>query len=468
MRQTIRARIALFSFVVFVCLVVLVGALVFRGLDRALTRLADEELRAELEGLVGEVAEVRLSALLVRGEDPDEDWSDLVFEIRDQLDARAAQQGNALVYELERGGSQLTAQSPALEGSRLPRTGVVTLRDGLSFREEVDPRPGAGSRRLRVAELPLGPYRLQAARRFEPFVRIREAVRAEILLVLVAASLVAGAGSYWIAAGALSPVRRLAEEAERLQTLSEGTLPRSGRRDEVDELVAVLNRLLERVRAEVQRTRQFTADAAHEIRTPLSSVRGHLELLLAEVGPDAQHTISGVLEEVERLTRLVNQLLLLEKLESGPDVARREPLDLARLVRELVDHVGVVADEQGLELSCEGADVVVAGDAERLRQVFLNLLDNAFKHTPRGGRVRVRMLREGAVARVEVLDTGPGIPAEQRERIFDRFSSDRSRPEAGTGLGLPIARAIARAHGGELRAGESAQGARLILELPAA
>jgi signal transduction histidine kinase len=145
----------------------------------------------------------------------------------------------------------------------------------------------------------------------------------------------------------------------------------------------------------------------------------------------------------------------------------RRELDLGRLAADLADHLGVVADERGIELRCEVGAAPVRGDPEKLRQVFLNLLDNAFKHTPAGGHVSVRVERLGTRVRAVVEDSGSGIPAQQLESVFERFSSDRSRRTAGTGLGLPIARAIARAHGGSLRAASPA-GAAFTLELPAA
>jgi two-component system OmpR family sensor kinase len=320
---------------------------------------------------------------------------------------------------------------------------------------------------VRVAELALGPYRLELARSLEPFDALRASVRTQLLGILVAVCLAAAAGAYAIAAWGLAPVRRLTDEARRLGALAEGTLPRTRRGDEIDALAEVLNALLSRVRGEVLRTRQFTADAAHEIRTPLAAVRGHLELLLGEVDAPAQATLSGVLEEVERLGRIVSQLLLLEKLEASPEVASRARLDLGELARDLVDHLRVLASERGIELSCEWTPTPVLGDAEQLRRLFLNLIDNAFRHTPAGGRVEVRVGRQGATARAVVRDTGPGIAADRLERVFDRFASDRSRADAGSGLGLPIARAIARAHDGELRAA-SPGGAELTLELPAA
>jgi signal transduction histidine kinase len=467
MIRTIRARIALWTVAVFGPLALLAAALVLAGLDRALARLADEDLREELEELASEAADASLARLLERGGRASGEWNDLVFELRDGLEERRSESGARLLYEIRRGGTQVVAASPELSGAQLGRRGAVQQRGGISFREEADPRPGAAGARLRVAEIGLGPYQLALARSFQPFARIQEAARVQLLSALLAVAGLGAWGAYLIARRALSPVRRLSEEARRLHGLPEGTLPRTGRRDEIDDLAAVLNELLGRVRREVLRTRQFTADAAHEIRTPLAAIRGHLELLLPEASPPAQQALAGVLEEVERLGRIVNQLLLLEKLETGPQAAPRRRIDLAALVADLGGHLRILAAEQGIELGWHGGPAPVEGDPEQLRQVFLNLLDNAFRHTPRGGAVSVELARAGERVRAVVRDTGPGIAPDRLERIFERFASDRSQRGAGSGLGLPIARAIARAHGGELTAA-SRGGAEFTLELPAA
>ncbi len=464
--RSIRAHITAWAFAVFAGLVVLQGALVLGALERGLLRLADADLRGELERLAGDAGDTSLAELLTRSPRADEAWRDLVFELRDalELEARRSAAGRNLLYEIRHQSGPLVAASPALGDAGLAPTQRPTRRAGVYFGDAADLRDAAVP--LRVAEVALGPYRLRLARSVAPLLRIESAVRRELAAILVGVCGVGVAGAFWIATRALTPVRRLATEAEHLSTLAEGSLPRTGRGDEVDALARILNDLLDRVRADVRRTRRFSADAAHEIRTPLAAIRGHLELLLDRVDADARRTLENVLEEVDRLSRLVRRLLLLEKLEGGEPAVGRA-VDLGRLASDLLQHLGVLAEERGIELRCQTAPAVVQGDPERLRQVFLNLLDNAFAHTPRGGRVTLRVLRESDRVRAVVEDTGPGIPRERLERVFDRFSSDRSRPGAGTGLGLPIARAIARAHGGELHA-TSADGAIFTLDLPAA
>jgi signal transduction histidine kinase len=464
---SIRGRITLWAFVTFALLIALAGALVLGGLERALLRLADGDLQDELEALCAETADESLAGLLQRTRPPEGGWGDLVFEMRDALDAgRAHAKGEReILYEIHRDGDHLVARSPSLPASGLARAGSGVRRGALEFRSEADPRtPGS---RVRVAALYLGPYRLALARSTGPLLRIHDAVRSEVLAMLFCVGAAGVLGAYLIATRALAPVRRLADEADRLRTLSEGSLPRGRRGDEIDDLARVLNALLERVRADVARTRQFTADAAHEIRTPLAAIRGHLELLSERVGAAARGDLADVLEEVDRLARLVNRLLLLEKLEGSPDAVRRERLDLGELVRELAQHLGVIAQEQGIRLSCTASPAPVLGDPEQLRQVFLNLIGNALEHTPAGGSVQVCVALEDGTARATVRDSGPGIAPDRLEWVFDRFASDRSRAAAGTGLGLPIARAIARAHGGELRAA-SPGGAEFTLEIPVA
>jgi len=465
MRLTIRARIALFSFSVFMALLVLESALVLGGLDRALFEVADQYLLDRLEDMSSEVMDAGLQELLEIADDPRTNLSDLIFEIRDYLEEESATatNGNRLVFAIYRGGDHIIGSSEGLEAP-LSRHGTVIQRHGVSFRDETDPRTTSGIS-LRIAEIRLGNYRVELARSLRTTHAIYLATRTRLLAILTSVSLIAAIGSYLVAARALSPLRQLSEEAKRLRTAAEGTLPQTGRRDEIDDLASTQNALLERVRADVIRIRQFTADAAHEIRTPLAAIRGHLELLLPRVDDTAEKTIEGVLEEVERLARLVNQLLLLESLEENPDAKDFQELDLAVLVEDLLDHLRVLAEDQGLTLSSKLASAKVRGDPEKLRQVFINLIDNALKHTPRGGSIDIRIVEAESGVKATIRDSGPGIPQDKFEQIFERFASDRSLNTAGTGLGLPIARAIARAHAGELDVA-SPGGAEFTLTLP--
>jgi signal transduction histidine kinase len=284
---------------------------------------------------------------------------------------------------------------------------------------------------------------------------------------LVAVTGLGAAGAWWVAGRALDPVRRITARANELGASLDGDLPRTGSGDELDRLAEVLNRLLARIRAEVQRMHRMTADAAHALRTPLTAIRGSLEVMQRSAEPAVAVALGPTLEAIDELGQLTNRLLLLERLESrAAPLERMEHVSLDRLVSNLVDTLRVAAVDRGIALTCAAEPASVHGDIHQLRNALANLIDNALRHTPAGGRVDVRVGSADGRARVSVCDTGPGMHEDELERVFERFYS---APGAGTGtgLGLPIARAIARAHGGELTAA-SPGGARFDLELPLA
>ncbi|HXX46993.1 MAG TPA: ATP-binding protein, partial [Myxococcota bacterium] len=292
-------------------------------------------------------------------------------------------------------------------------------------------------------------------------------LRKNLATSLVLIALLGGGAAYLVAARALVPVARIAAQARALGALPDGTLPRTGSGDEIDRLAAVLNDLLTRVRGEVLRVRRLTADAAHALRTPLTAMRGHLELI-ASTERGASEPLGTAIEQVDELTRFVNRLLLLEKLESGQaESLAREKFDLLAKTRPLVEHLQVVAEERGVSLECRGETVEVEADPSQIHQAILNLLDNALRHTPRGGKVAVDVREQDGAAELAVSDSGRGLAADQLERVFERFYSTRAGDGAGTGLGLPIARAIARSFGGDVSA-TSPGGARFVLRLPLA
>lgn len=249
----------------------------------------------------------------------------------------------------------------------------------------------------------------------------------------------------------LLPLQRLATAAgartpEALEPFAEGGVPA-----EVLPLVRALNELLGRLRGALAAQRAFVADAAHELRTPLAALK--LQLQLAERAPDgaAREAALGELSRgLEREAHLVQQLLTLARLDPGgaPGAASR-PVALAELVRQAVaDHV-LLAEAKGIDLGAarveEGA--LVAGDPAALRTLLANLVDNALRYTPRGGRVDLSARIDGGAASLEVADTGPGIPLADRERVFGRFVRLPGAGEGGSGLGLSIVRAIAERHG---------------------
>jgi signal transduction histidine kinase len=231
---------------------------------------------------------------------------------------------------------------------------------------------------------------------------------------------------------------------------------------------------LDAARAETQsaldRQRRFVADASHELRTPLTSILANLELLEGELSGEDAEIASSALRSSRRMRRLVADLLLLARADAGR-VARREPLDIAWVVREAAGEAAPIADGHGLTVDVQpGERLVVEGSADELHRLVLNLVQNALVHTPPGTAVDVRARRDGDYVAIEVSDEGPGVPPEMRDRIFDRFvraEGDRNGSGSGSGLGLAIVRAVAESHGGGVIIGESeAGGAKFTVRLP--
>jgi signal transduction histidine kinase len=220
--------------------------------------------------------------------------------------------------------------------------------------------------------------------------------------------------------------------------------------------------------------RDLVANVSHELKTPTSALRAHLENLLDGVERADAHTLQTMLAQTERLTRLVDQLLELSRLESGDVPMVREQLALRPLVERVLTEIEVVSSRRDVEVSDRvPADLpAVYADAERVHQVLFNLLDNAVRFTPSGGRITITASRRNGAVDVAVADTGPGIAAEHLPRLFERFyrvDRARSRDEGGTGIGLAIARSVVEAHGGRIWAeSEPGKGSTVTFELPVA
>jgi len=215
--------------------------------------------------------------------------------------------------------------------------------------------------------------------------------------------------------------------------------------------------------------RSFLADVSHELRTPITIIRGQVEAITDGIYPaDAEH-LRPIMAQTALLERLVEDLRTVSLAESGALQLRREPVDLVALAREVTEGFMPRADAAGLRLRFEaaGGQPAIAVDPALIRRVLANLVTNALRHTPAGGEVIVMIAADGGMQRLTITDTGPGIPAELRPRIFERFV--RGPGSDGSGLGLAIARDLVAAHGGSIRAEDApGGGARLVVELPAA
>ena len=286
-----------------------------------------------------------------------------------------------------------------------------------------------------------------------------------LLLGIPCAAGLALVGGYLLAGRVLVPVGAMADTARKITAESLGErLPVENPEDEFGRLARVFNDTLSRLHDSFERLRRFTADASHELRTPLTAIRSVGEVALQGPRDPAAYrdVIGSMLEEVDRLTRLVESLLTLTRAESGRIQPTREVVDLGELAASVADHLRVLAEEKDQHLAVEIRSRVRAeGDSAILRQGLINLLDNAIKYTPAQGSIEVRVgeISAGEVA-VEVKDTGPGIAAADRDRIFERFyrvDAARSRESGGLGLGLAIARWAVEANGGRIEV-ESEEG----------
>jgi heavy metal sensor kinase len=295
-----------------------------------------------------------------------------------------------------------------------------------------------------------------------------------LILSLPVAVAAAGIGGYSLARRALRPVDQIAERAHTITAdrLAE-RLPVGNPHDELGRLAAVINEMLARLQSSFEQMRRFTADVSHELRTPLTAIRSVGEVALRDRRDEASYrtTIGSMLEEVDRLSVLVDRLLTLSRAEAGLMKSSVEVIDLYALADEVVTHLGVLAEEkhQSLTIDRTGAGRGV-GDRLVLRQALINLVDNAIKYTPQGGRIRIRISDAAGGPALDVIDSGPGVAPETATRIFDRFDrgQESERGEDGSGLGLAIAKWAVEVSGGRLSL-ESAEahGSTFRIALPA-
>src|SRR5262245_50463361 len=335
-------------------------------------------------------------------------------------------------------------------------------------------------RRARVVTLPLvdGGRVAQLVQVGMPLDRMDHTLRryVQALLVLIPLGLLlAAAGGVVTARVALGPVDQMTRTARRItaEDLAQRIAVR-GTGDELDRLAETLNGMLARLESTFAQLRRFAADAAHELRTPLTALKGGIEVALRaeRSGEEYRTVLASSLEDVERLTRLAEDLLLLSRLTAGVEEARA-PVDLEPLALEVLDVGSRLAQETGVSLRLTEAEpVTLIGTARTIRRALLNRVDNAVKYTPAGGKVELALACHDGQAELSVQDTGTGIEASQLERIFQpfvRLDEARVRAQSGAGLGLAIARSIVEGHGGELGVESTPDaGSRFTIRLPVA
>jgi heavy metal sensor kinase len=299
-----------------------------------------------------------------------------------------------------------------------------------------------------------------------------------LLLLALAVPLLAAAavaGGYFLVRQALAPVAQITRSAEQITLHNLGDrLPVAQTGDELEQLSLALNRMIARLQEAFEQNRRFLADASHELRTPLTALRGELESVVEETRTgETRDRIGSALEEVDRLAKIVETLFAISRLEAGEAQREWKRFDLGRLISSTADQMALLAEDKGVAVACEVEGAVdVEGDQSRIKQVVVNLLDNAIKYTPAGGSVRLNVRARDRKAIMEVIDTGVGIPAAALPHVFERFyrvDEARSRQIEGAGLGLAIVKSICAAHGGQVEVDSvENRGSRFRVELPLA
>jgi len=473
----LRWRLAGWVTVVTLACTAIAFVAVYNGAGTELRRQIDSGLRGDSRELVGSLARAHASS-------PSELAAAATAYVRDQPFSASSTLLFVVVPSagISTNRPELFQQLPpekgetAAEQVRENQLSARLLRAPTGFSTMTLPDVGE-VRLLRTIEHVPGSARSVTVGVAEPLESVADAQRG-VARAFVLAGLLALVGallaSYLIGTRVSRPLRRMAAVAAQVDA---GDLhPRihhsgaSG--DEITVLADAFNHMLDRLTAAFAGQRAFVADASHELRTPLTVIRGQLEVLAAQREPPAEEVrrVERLVQaEIARISRLVDDLLLLAKTEQT-EFLRMEAIDLPAFVHELWDGTSLLA-QRSFELDAVPAGTLIA-DPDRLAQALRNLLGNAIEHTAaEDGLVRLRVQASaGGRVRFLVEDDGPGIPEDQRERVFDRFHRTdpaRSRAAGGTGLGLAIVRAIADAHGGSVSAGASAEGgARIEFELP--
>ena len=463
MMRTLRARLATIAAIVFGLLLAGLSLTSYQVLARRLDADATERLMELTDGLHG---------YLRFGPDA----ASIVYDAGDNDQAVFVHEATRYyqVYDVATG--RLVASSSTIAPLGLQ----LTLGEIQAFRARPDPfditteygrlRLSNSVRTLRDGQT----YLLQVGISLEPMDAALKRYRDLLWWRVPVAVLLGALAAWWLSGFALRPLSRLAASARQVDVNAlDRRLPVRGAGDELDGVAVAFNETLDRLEHAVVEMRQFSSALAHELRTPLAALRGEIELALREPGisPARQDAYGSQIEEIDHLTRLIDQILTLARAEAGQIRLTVAPVDLGQLAASLVDQLQPLAEARSIDLSCDPVDaVIVQGDPAWLKRLLLNLLDNALKYTPAGGRVSVRVSRLGDRARIDVQDTGAGLSPADLPRVFERFfraDPARSSSLPGAGLGLNLVQWIVAQHRGQVTVqSRLGQGSTFSVTLP--
>lgn len=436
---SIGARLTAWYSLILALSLCLFGAIAYFAMIHSIRATIDPSLRQRIQAVHNIIHEDSPSGLAA-----------LQDEFRELADSEGAGARLRVTYE---GGAVIFA-SPDMQSAREPRHPQDANHPFIS-------RIGDARYRFLRERIGIGGehYDVEVASSLEDYDQALERFRIVMYSAAPAFLILAALGGYWLSRRALAPVDEITRAARNIgaQDLSQRLeVPRSS--DELQRLTNTLNEMLARLEAAFHRVTQFTADASHELRTPVSVVRTSAELALRKPRTDAEYreALVRILGESERVSHLIDQLLLLARADSASATLPAVRTDLASALQSACSEAKVLAEAKQLKFSqsIPEQSFWVQGDAASLHRLFVILLDNAVKYTPNGGEINVRLGSDDLYAVAEIRDSGIGIAPQDLPHIFDRFyRSDRarSRESGGTGLGLAIGRWIAQAHRGEIR-----------------
>jgi len=461
--MSLRVRLTLWYGTALASVLVVFGVILYGALAKALKEQADRSLEETAAVAERSLEEHRFGPFLLY-EDLSQDFPELAT-----LDK---------FFQIFGPTGQITIQSPNIKSREIPlsRTAFEAALAGQTTFESIR---FSGEPPIRLISVPVrhGGTLVNIVRVGTSLQPLEETLHRLliILLITVPLALLASLGGGWFLAGrALRPVEAITQAAERI---AGGDLTQrlsvSMAQDEIGRLAGTFNAMIGRLEASFQQVRQFTSDASHELRTPLTVLKGETELALRRPrsADDYRLVLVSSLEEVDRMSRIVDELLFLSRADLGEIKMESRPVRLDHLFDDLKRQAEVLGHEQAVHIVIGLSEpVTIAGDDMRLRELLLNLLDNAIKYSPQGGRVEMSLVKQDSAARLSVADQGIGMSREEQTHIFDRFyrtDAARAHTKKGTGLGLAICKWIVDAHHGTIDVqSEPGKGSVFTVTLP--
>jgi heavy metal sensor kinase len=461
--QSLRFRIAAWYAALLVGTVVLFGFSVYVVLDKYLEQTLRTSLRHQGHDIALNVEKVDRKG---------ESW--FANEMNEDFDS------NRMFLRVTRADGSVLYQSGVPSDKGFDPASVPPLSHRVAQSSSED-RALPDGRRMVIEAIPLSTsdgrkFVVETGALYQPIEHTLHGLVISLALGLPFIVACSVAGGYLLVNRALRPVNQIADRAERItsRNLNE-RLPLMKTGDELERLSAALNRMIARLDEAFQHINRFSADVSHELRTPLTILRGELEFIAEQqrLSPDVLDTVGSALEEIDRLTKIVENLLSISRVDAGEIRMNQQRINLAELARSTAEQMQLLADEKSMALRYSlQPGVEVQGDPSRLKQILVNLLDNAIRYTADEGWVEIAVYSEGGKGILKVTDNGVGISAESLPHLFERFyraDKARSRYSGGAGLGLSIVKSICVAHGGNVSVtSQEGEGSCFCVELPLA